>query len=313
MRYEKDRKIFGVDELTLQRFGRFLLLPLAALILILVILALDHKKTAKPKAEKAGKSGYDYAAAAPEKCTDDAINTLVQDYLTARSQGDAEELYRVFGMSGQELPTALQEQMAAEKKLYDAFENTITYVIPGVETGSYIAYIESQAWFKKIQTPAPVLLRAYIVSTGDGLQMKPDESLTEAERAAIKAAEGSEAVKKMNNDYRTALAKAIVSDAKLGSLYQKLRAGGSAAAAAEEATEESSEMQSSKFRARARRRRAQQRPQRRQRPRRLRKGRKADGVKRFLLRVAGGADCAGSTRGQSFLAAHGVAPGERRD
>lgn len=242
MRYEKDRKIFGVDELTLQRFGRFLLLPLAALILILVILALDHKKTAKPKAEKAGKSGgYDYAAAAPEKCTDDAINTLVQDYLTARSQGDAEELYRVFGMSGQELPTALQEQMAAEKKLYDAFENTITYVIPGVETGSYIAYIESQAWFKKIQTPAPVLLRAYIVSTGDGLQMKPDESLTEAERAAIKAAEGSEAVKKMNNDYRTALAKAIVSDAKLGSLYQKLRAGGSAAAAAEEATEESTE------------------------------------------------------------------------
>lgn len=242
MRYEKDRKIFGVDELTLQRFGRFLLLPLAALILILVILALDHKKTAKPKAEKAGKSGgYDYAAAAPEKCTDDAINTLVQDYLTARSQGDAEELYRVFGMSGQELPTALQEQMAAEKKLYDAFENTITYVIPGVETGSYIAYIESQAWFKKIQTPAPVLLRAYIVSTGDGLQMKPDESLSEAERAAIKAAEGSEAVKKMNNDYRTALAKAIVSDAKLGSLYQKLRAGGSAAAAAEEATEESTE------------------------------------------------------------------------
>ena len=165
----------------------------------------------------------------------------MQDYLTARSQGDAEELYRVFGMSGQELPTALQEQMAAEKKLYDAFENTITYVIPGVETGSYIAYIESQAWFKKIQTPAPVLLRAYIVSTGDGLQMKPDESLTEAERAAIKAAEGSEAVKKMNNDYRTALAKAIVSDAKLGSLYQKLRAGGSAAAAAEEATEESTE------------------------------------------------------------------------
>ena len=86
-----------------------------------------------------------------------------------------------------------------------------------------------------------MLLRAYIVSTGDGLQMKPDESLTEAERAAIKAAEGSEAVKKMNNDYRTALAKAIVSDAKLGSLYQKLRAGGSAAAAAEEATEESTE------------------------------------------------------------------------
>ena len=65
--------------------------------------------------------------------------------------------------------------------------------------------------------------------------------LNEAETASVKAAEGSEAVKKMNNDYRTALAKAIVSDAKLGSLYQKLRAGGGAAAAADAEEEESTE------------------------------------------------------------------------
>ena len=71
--------------------------------------------------------------------------------------------------------------------------------------------------------------------------MKTDEMLNEAETAAVKAAEGSEAVKKMNNDYRTALAKAIVSDAKLGSLYQKLRAGGGAAAAADAEEEESTE------------------------------------------------------------------------
>ena len=232
MRYEKNRKIFGIDELTLQRFGRFLLLPLAALILILVILALDHKKTAKPKESKAA-AGYDYATAAPEKTSDTEIHTLVQDYLTARAQGDAEELYQIFGLSDEEGLAKLKEQMAAEKKLYESFENTSIYVIPGVESGSYIAYIETQAWFRKIQTPAPVLLRAYIVKTDEGLRMKTDEMLNEAETAAVKAAEGSEAVKKMNNDYRTALAKAIVSDAKLGSLYQKLRAGGGAAAAAD--------------------------------------------------------------------------------
>ena len=54
MRYEKNRKIFGIDELTLQRFGRFLLLPLAALILILVILALDHKKDGKAERKQGG-------------------------------------------------------------------------------------------------------------------------------------------------------------------------------------------------------------------------------------------------------------------
>ena len=220
MRYEKNRKIFGIDELTLQRFGRFLLLPLAALILILVILALDHKKTAKPKESKAEAAGYDYASAAPEKTSDTEIHTLVQDYLTARAQGDAEELYQIFGLSDEEGLAKLKEQMAAEKKLYESFENTSIYVIPGVESGSYIAYI---------------------VKTDEGLRMKTDEMLNEAETAAVKAAEGSEAVKKMNNDYRTALAKAIVSDAKLGSLYQKLRAGGGAAAAAEAEEEESTE------------------------------------------------------------------------
>ena len=155
MRYEKNRKIFGIDELTLQRFGRFLLLPLAALILILVILALDHKKTAKPKESKAETAGYDYASAAPEKTSDTEIHTLVQDYLTARAQGDAEELYQIFGLSDEEGLAKLKEQMAAEKKLYESFENTSIYVIPGVESGSYIAYIETQAWFRKIQTPAP--------------------------------------------------------------------------------------------------------------------------------------------------------------
>ena len=155
--------------------------------------------------------------------------------------GQIEELYQIFGLSDEEGLAKLKEQMAAEKKLYESFENTSIYVIPGVESGSYIAYIETQAWFRKIQTPAPVLLRAYIVKTDEGLRMKTDEMLNEAETAAVKAAEGSEAVKKMNNDYRTALAKAIVSDAKLGSLYQKLRAGGGAAAAADAEEEESTE------------------------------------------------------------------------
>ena len=66
--------------------GDFCLLPLAALILILVILALDHKKTAKPKESKAEAAGYDYASATPEKTSDTEIHTLVQDYLTARAQ-----------------------------------------------------------------------------------------------------------------------------------------------------------------------------------------------------------------------------------
>lgn len=256
-----------MDELQARKLMRFLALPLAAGVLIVVILIADLPKRKKASSDgqtvgimetteggeetsaegtgveestEAVAEPYDYANAVPERSTNAELDTLVSSYLKARTEGDADAMYRIFGISDQTGLEEMRQKLSQEKKLYESFENTVSYVIPGVETDSWIAYISTQGWFRKIETHAPMLMRAYIVRDAEGQYiMKREETLTEEEKGAISAAEGAEAVKKMNNEQRTALAKAIVSDAKLGSLYERLRVGAAAGAAVQESITES--------------------------------------------------------------------------
>ncbi len=259
MRYEKGRKILGMDELQVHKLMRFLALPLAAAVLIVVILIADLPKRRRAASDgqtaeavetaegagagenqEAATEPYDYANAVPERSANAELDALVSSYLKARIDGDADAMYRIFGISDQTGLEAMRQKLSQEKKLYESFENTVSYLIPGVEADSWIAYISTQGWFRKIETPAPMLMRAYIVRDAGGqYRMKREETLTEEEKGAISTAEGAEAVKKMNSEQRTALAKAIVSDAKLGSLYERLRAGAETGAAVQESEAES--------------------------------------------------------------------------
>ncbi len=252
VRYEKNRKIMGMDELQFRKFLRFLALPGAALALIVLILiadlpkrraaaressavaeSLEQAESSETEESAAETEPYDYANAAPERCAEEEVNALVSDFLRARVSGDADEMFRVFGITDQTGLEALRQSMSEERKLYESFENTVNYIIPGIGEQSWIVYISTQAWFRKIETPAPMLMRAYIVRGEDGsCHMKEESTLTEA------AADASEAVRRMSSAQRSELAKAVVSDAKLGSLYERLRVG---ATEAETVAEESSE------------------------------------------------------------------------
>lgn len=253
MRYEKNRKVFGMDELQFMKLLRFLILPLIVLILIVVIVIADlpDKKEENPEASAqetaAGETAetveetsapYDYANADPQRCTDDEINDLVSRYLDARASGDADTVAEIFSITDEEELETLKTQLDEERKLYDSFENTVNYVIPGVEEDSWIVYISTEGWFKKVETPAPMLFRTYIARGDDGsLHMKEDSALNEEEAAAVKAADSSEKVTAMNQQQRTELAKAVVSDARLGSLYERLKVGGSEPETAPASTE----------------------------------------------------------------------------
>ena len=258
VRYEKNRKIMGMDELQFRKFLRFLALPGAALVLIVLILIADLPKRRAAARESSAVAEsleqaesseteesaeetepYDYANAAPERCAEEEVNALVSDFLRARVSGDADEMLRVFGITDQTGLEELRQSMSEERKLYESFENTVNYIIPGIGEQSWIVYISTQAWFRKIETPAPMLMRAYIVRGEDGsCHMKEESTLTEEEAAAVAAADASEAVRRMSSAQRSELAKAVVSDAKLGSLYERLRVG---ATEAETVAEESSE------------------------------------------------------------------------
>ena len=252
---------------------RFLVLPVLVLLLILFIVIADrvkHRKagsqgttaaqseTLAPGERKSGEDGtgetaaaepetepYDYANAELVRNTEPGIDRLVGSYLDAQCKGDADSMLRLFGHSDAEGTEELRAQIAAGKKLYDTFENTLSYVIPGVNDGEYIVYVTAQAWFRKVDTPAPMLLRAYAVPQDGQYYFRMDEDLTAEQAEAVRLADGSEAVQKLNNENRTALAKAIVSDAKLGSVYEKLREGAAEASAEAESSAAESAAESS--------------------------------------------------------------------
>lgn len=244
MKYEKDRKIFGIDEYLIIKFLKKYALPLIAGLLVLIILISDMPKrlrknqetepAAVTQAENSGtdaaaettREPVDYANAVPASSGNTELNDFIDSFLNAKVNGDADAMYRIFGRTDDTGLEELRVQMTEEKRLYDSFSGTENFVIPGISEDSWIVYIRTNGWFKKITASAPILMRAYVERGSDGsYYIKEDSLLTEEEKAAVAAADASETVRKMNTEYRTELAKAIVQDGKLGSLYERLREG----------------------------------------------------------------------------------------
>ena len=246
MKYEKDRKIFGIDEYLIIKFLKKYALPLIAGLLVLIILISDMPKrlrknkesepAAVTQAENSGsgtdaaaettREPIDYANAVPASSGNTELNDFIDSFLNAKVNGDADAMYRIFGRTDDTGLEELRVQMTEEKRLYDSFSGTENFVIPGISEDSWIVYIRTNGWFKKITASAPILMRAYVERGSDGTYyIKEDSLLTEEEKAAVAAADASETVRKMNTEYRTELAKAIVQDGKLGSLYERLREG----------------------------------------------------------------------------------------
>ena len=244
MKYEKDRKIFGIDEYLIIKFLKKYALPLIAGLLVLIILISDMPKrlrkdqetkpAAAARTENSGtdaaaettREPVDYANAVPASSGNTELNDFIDSYLNAKVNGDADAMYRIFGRTDDTGLEELRAQMTEEKRLYDSFSGTENFVIPGISEDSWIVYIRTNGWFKKITASAPILMRAYVERGSDGsYYIKEDSLLTEEEKAAVAAADASETVRKMNTEYRTELAKAIVQDGKLGSLYERLREG----------------------------------------------------------------------------------------
>lgn len=241
MKYEKNRKIAGIDELTFRKLLKFLAFPFIALILTVVIVIADRTAAKKKEQAKAatsvavaestsGTAGNgpdnnkyvnDFSNYGLQKNTIPEIDALVTAYQKAKTAGDAEAMFKVFGKKDRTGLDALQTKLTEEKKVYEAYKDTVNYIMPGLEKGAYIVYINCKIKFKGVDTPAPMLTRCYVVKDSAGhYSIKEPDTLTKDEQAKVDEADRSEDVRLMDTEMRTALAKAVVSDAKLGSLYQ---------------------------------------------------------------------------------------------
>lgn len=255
MKYEKNRKILGMDEVKLQKMGRILIIPAVVIVLVIVILIADRKPgndqadAAAPSQNKeslketmanvdpadpdgtvaaTGDSSFneaDYINSFDnyglQQNAVTAVNEIVAKYQRAKTTGDAKLLYEVFNREKDDDFEDMSARLKDEMEVYESYDHTTCYTTAGCEEDSYLVYIASDLKFAGIDTPAPMLTWAYVYKAEDGnYYMKEPDKLNEEEEALLDEVSASEDVKLLDTDMRQRLAQAVVSDAKLGALYQ---------------------------------------------------------------------------------------------
>ena len=252
MKYEKNRKIAGVDELKVQKMARILIIPAVVVILVLVILIADRRPSASEESsvtaalssedqqaavsdsgEQTEQQGSGAASPGDEVIRHDfdshglrknavsEINELVAKYQRAKVTGDAKLLYETFGRYDEEGLEEMQSRLDEEAKAYESYDDTVVYTADGPVADSYFAFISSKLKFTGIETAAPMLTWAYVLKAPDGSwYMKEPDTLTETEQQYLEKVSSLEDVALLDAEMRKGLAQAVLSDVQLAALYQ---------------------------------------------------------------------------------------------
>ncbi len=241
MKYEKNRKIAGLDEYKVMKIARIAVVPVIVLILILVIALLGRKdrKGRTQESSAADPASVTEISAAAEAAEDpeviinnfddyglqqnavEEVSSIVAKYQRAKTTGDAELMYEVFGREPDDEIENLRAGLAEEAKAIESYDHTVCYTTAGCEDDSYLVFIASDLKFDGIDTAAPMLTWAYVYKAPDGCwYMKEPDSLNEEQQELLNKVSLSEDVKMLDNEMRTRLAQAVINDAKLATLYQ---------------------------------------------------------------------------------------------
>ena len=136
----------------------------------------------------------DYKTYGMQKDPVKGIVELVKNYQYAKVNADARRMYNVFGRSDEDGLSDLQTKLSEEAKVYEEFDDTVTYVTRGYEANSYVVFISSNVKFRDIDTKAPMLTWAYVMeSPKDAFYMVENDKMTEDEKKYVDEVSRSEA------------------------------------------------------------------------------------------------------------------------
>ena len=176
----------------------------------------------------------DYKTYGMQKDPIPGIIELVKAYQYAKVNADARRMYNVFGRSDEDGLADLQAKLTDEAKVYESFDDTVTYVTKGYEDNSYVVFISSNVKFHDIDTKAPMLTWAYVMENP-----KDAFYMVENEKKYVDEVSKSEDIIALDAQMRKDLAAAVTSDIQLGTLYSiwvKNASTNETAAAAETST-----------------------------------------------------------------------------
>ncbi len=226
MRYEKNRKIFGLDEYKVLKYGRLLLIPAGILLLILGVLFLDMRrdKQAKSVAENRNQATEE-TVFVPENTLRRneilEITDLINTYQAAKLTADADKLYALFGKDPATIDDALRKKLKDEAKMYEYFSaDTAVYIADGASAEEFVVYAKMYLKFKKAETPAPMLFSMYVTSQDGVYKIVDSDSLSSEQQSRILAMNETPEVQRMYMELKNELSIAVVEDVNLADKYK---------------------------------------------------------------------------------------------
>ena len=237
----------GLPDDGIRRYARFMVLPLAAVVLLILVRLLDPAPAGEASAESAGQTAAETAAetleAAESKAAaplsesydpsayelqQDAVPellALVQSYCEAKEDCDPVLLARVFGVDSmtEEEEAAQREKMELVEASVKGYENISCYSIEGPEPDSYVIFPYFEIRFRETNVRMPQLTWGYARKGADGqyyIEAKADEEI----QACIALAGQQEDAARLMEQVKQQQQAAVESDAYLQEIY-----GGAAA------------------------------------------------------------------------------------
>lgn len=224
MRYEKNRKLFGLDEYLVIKYAKLLAIPLIILILIISVFLLDIFSSSAKK-DVATSSVSAKLQDDIEVTQDEDIAKLIQEYQVAKLTADADKLYALF-LDTSEIDDNLREKLKEEAKEFEYFTaDNIIYAADGAREGEYVIYASMQLKFKKVETTAPMILQAYVVKNADGYHFVMDSLLDKEQRERVVKINESRKVQDLYKALKEELSQKVVDDVNLADRYKDFADG----------------------------------------------------------------------------------------
>lgn len=219
----------------MERFLKFLAIPLVVIVLMIVVVVLDKPKEVSNDKDPGVSETVDSQKESEElpskpavklqKETVPKIHDLMEAYLKARKTCDYETLSQVYGekVSKDELEQQ-KAKFEEEVKFYQNFENLECLTTPGVADGDYVIYARFDIKFRQADTLAPTMIVCYGKTAPDGSCYLVVKTNTEESQIMEEANQSAE-VQKIAKEVNKSLQMALKSDENLLAVYHTLMNG----------------------------------------------------------------------------------------
>lgn len=220
---------------------KFGALPFGALVLIVIILAVDPGAGGQNQPSQAavqmetsetetleGEAAEDTVLwenqeeTVLEREAVPKIHDLMDKYFTGRKECDLLKLQEVYGDTCTQTELYNERnRLLKESAYYQDYYDLECYTAPGLEEGDYVVFARFQVKFRQADTLVPALVAAYARSNGDGtwnLAAVPEEG----EQNLINELSLSSQVQKMALEVNNGLREALETDENLLAVYNEL-------------------------------------------------------------------------------------------